>query len=120
VTQQTIRISVDGYPDSDAQERAELAWRLEEDLRRLDVEDISRPRSEQPGGAKGSALEWAQLIVTLAGSLPPLVSAARGWVDRHPGASITLEIDGDRLTLDQPSADERRELIDTWIRRHDG
>lgn len=118
--QRTIKIHVAGYPDSDAQERAELAWRLEHELRELDVDDISRPEIEQPAGAKGSAVEWAQLIVTMAGSLPPLLSALRDWLGRHAGSSITLEIDGDRLTIEEPSAAERRQLIDTWMKRHGG
>lgn len=115
-----IKIHVAGYADSDAQERAELAGRLEEELRQLDVEDISRPQLEPRDGAKGSAFEWAQLIVTFAGSLPALVSAVRGWLGRHPGSSVTLEIDGDRLTLEQASLQERRELIETWMKRHGG
>ena len=58
------------------------------------------------------------MVVTLAGSLPPLVAAVRAWLGRHPEASIELEIDGDRLMLSEPSASERRELIGTWMKRH--
>jgi hypothetical protein len=111
-------VYVAGYPDSDSDERAELAWRLQRELLRLEVEHVSRPSGRPPAGAKGSALEWAQLVVTLGGSLPALIAAVRGWLGRHPGASITLEIDGDRLTLSDPSQSERRELIDTWVQRH--
>jgi hypothetical protein len=120
VDAQSITIYVAGYEDSDAQERADLAWRLEEDLRPLPVEDVSRRKLEPPGGAKGSAFEWAELIVTLAGSLPPMVSCVRGWLGRHPAASITLEINGDRLTLQEPSSAERRQLIEAWMKRHGG
>jgi hypothetical protein len=115
-----LRVHVVGYADSDQQERAELAWNLQQELQELDVGDVSRPRAERPLGAKGSALEWAQLVVTFAGSLPALVAGLRAWLGRHSRASITLEIDGDRLTLDDPSASERSELIATWIARHGG
>jgi hypothetical protein len=58
--------------------------------------------------------------VTLAGSLPPFVAAVRGWLDRHPGASITVEIDGDQLALSDASPRERRQLIAAWMARHGG
>jgi Effector Associated Constant Component 1 len=113
-----VRLHVAGYPDSDAEERAELTWRLEQELRELDVEDVSRPGCNVPAGAKGSALEWAQLVVSFAGALPALVAAVRGWQGRHQGASITMEIDGDRLTLTDLPADERSDLLETWMARH--
>jgi hypothetical protein len=117
----TIRLHIAGYEDSDPEEQAELAWRLEEELRQLDdADDISHPQTTAPGGAKGSGLEWAQLVVDLAGSLPALVGAVRSWLRRHPGASITVEIDGDAVTLSDASASERRELIEAWLKRHGG
>jgi hypothetical protein len=113
-----VRLHIAGYPDSDDQERAELSWRLEQELRELDVDDVSPPGAEVPEGAKGSVLEWTQLVVSFAGSLPPLVAAVRAWLGRHEGASITIEIDGDRLTLSDASARERSEFIDAWMARH--
>jgi hypothetical protein len=113
-----LKLRVAGYEDSDAKERAELAMSLEEDLRELNVDEVSHPPVDSPSGAKGSTLEWAQLVVTLAGNLPALTGAVRAWLGRHPGASLTLEIDGDSITLSDPSASERRELIDAWMRRH--
>jgi hypothetical protein len=115
-----IRLYVAGYADSDPEERAELAWHLEQELRELDVEDVTHTRAETPAGAKGNAVEWAQLAVAFAGSLPPLVAVLRSWLGGHPGVSITLEIDGDRLTLSDPSDSERRELVAAWLGRHGG
>ena len=115
-----VRLHIEGYPDSDAEERAELAWRLEEDLRAAEVEDVSRPAADSPEGAKGGALMWAELIVTLAGTIPSFLSAVLGWTQRHPGASITLEIDGDKLTLDKASDEERRQLVEAFLERHGG
>jgi hypothetical protein len=116
-----IRLHVGGYADSDPEERAELAWRLQRELHQLDIDNISHESAgETPRGAKGSGVEWAQLVVTFAGSLPALVAMLRSWLGRHPGSSITLEIDGDRLTLNELSASERSELIAAWTKRHDG
>jgi hypothetical protein len=120
VEDQQLKVHVGGYADSDIQERAELAWSLHEELRGLDIEDVWRSPLEAPRGAKGSAFDWAELVVTLAGSLPPFVAAIRAWLGRHPGAAISLEIDGDRLELSDASVSERRELIETWMQRHGG
>jgi hypothetical protein len=113
-----VRMHVEGYPDSDDEERANLAWRLEEELRGLDVEEISRPPAAAPEGAKGGALEWAQIVLGIAGTLPPLITAVLAWARRHPGAEVMVEIDGDRLTLNDASADERRALVEAWLERH--
>jgi len=115
---QEVRLHIEGYPDSDDEERAELAWRLGQDLSDLDIDEVRRPAADAPAGAKGSTLEWAQLIVTLAGTLPSLVMAVQAWTERHRGASVTLDIGGDRLTLDNLSADERRALVQEWLDRH--
>jgi Effector Associated Constant Component 1 len=113
-----VRLYVAGYPDSDEKERAELAGRLRAELLARDVPDVRHPAGQSPTDAKGTALEWSQLVVALAGSLPALVAVVRGWLDRHPGAEITVEIDDDRITLTVPSRRERRELLDAWMRRH--
>jgi hypothetical protein len=114
-----IHLNITGYPDSDAEDQAELAWGLQRDLLAHDVDNLSYPSADSPAGAKGDALEWAQLVVTVVGALPPLIEALRFWLGRHRGASITVEIDGDRLTLIEPSDAERQDLIAAWIWRHD-
>jgi hypothetical protein len=112
-------VEVDGFPDSDPEERAELAWRLQDELTASEVGTVSRPAAAAATGAKGPALEWAQLVVALAGSLPGLVAAVRAWQDRHPHASVTLELDGDRVTLSDGTSREGRELLAAWLQRHD-
>jgi hypothetical protein len=112
-----VRVHVDGYPDSDDEERADLTSRLRADLLAYDV-DVSHPATDAPPGAKGAGLEWAQLVVTLAGTVPAMVAAVQGWLGRHPRASVTLEIDGDRLTLEEASAADQQRLVDTFLARH--
>jgi Effector Associated Constant Component 1 len=113
-----VRLHVVGYPDSDEDERADLASRLEDEIREHGIDDVAHPQGRPPPGAKGSALEWAQLVVTLAGTMPALVMAIQGWLGRHPDAAVTLEIGGDRLTLDKASPAERRELMEAFLGRH--
>jgi Effector Associated Constant Component 1 len=108
-----------GFPDSDPEERAELTSRLRDDLLAAEVGSVARPNAGAPAGAKGAALEWAQLVVTLTGSLPALIAAVRAWQDRHPRTSVTLEIDGDRVTLSDGRSEEGRALLEAWLHRHD-
>jgi hypothetical protein len=113
-----VLVHVVGYPDSDPEERADLASRLREEIREHGIDDVSHPTVEPPPGSKGGALEWAQLVVTLAGTVPSLAMAIQGWLGRHPNAAVTLEIAGDRLTLDEASPLERQRLLETFLARH--
>jgi len=115
-----IRLHIGGYPDSDGEERADLAWRLMEEMREHGVDKVSHPSTQPPPGAKGGAVEWAQVVVTLAGSAPPLIMALQGWRGRHPRAAVTLEIDGDTLTLGEAAPDEQRRLVEAFLARHGG
>jgi hypothetical protein len=113
-----LRVQVDGYPDSDDEERADLTTRLREEMVEQGVEDVAHPEAQAPEGAKGGALEWAQLVVGLAGTVGPMVAALRAWFGRHPHAAVTLEIDGDKLTLDRASPAEQQQLLETFLARH--
>jgi hypothetical protein len=115
-----LHVHVAGYPDSDDEERAELAWRLREEIREHGIDDVSQPPVRPPPGAKGGALEWAQLVVGFAGTVPPLIMALQGWLGRHPRASITLEIGGDKLRLDEASPADRERLLEAFLARHGG
>jgi Effector Associated Constant Component 1 len=113
-----LRVQVQGLPDSDDEERAELASRLRDEMLEQGVEEVAHPEVHAPGGAKGAAFEWAQLVVGLAGSLGPLLVALRAWIGRHPDAGITLEIDGDKITLDKASPADRQRLVEAFLARH--
>jgi hypothetical protein len=113
-----LSVRVQGLPDSDDEERAELASRLRDEMLEQGVEEVAHPEADAPAGAKGAAFEWAQLVVGLAGSLGPLLAALRGWIGRHPDAAITLEIDGDKITLDEASPADRQRLLEAFLARH--
>lgn len=112
-----VRLHVSGYSDSDDAERADLTTRLRADLLARDLA-VSHPAAEAPPGSKGAGLEWAQLVVTLAGTVAPMIAALQGWQGRHPRAALSLEIDGDKLTLEDASPDEQRRLVETFLARH--
>jgi hypothetical protein len=113
-----LRVEVQGLPDSDDDERAELTSLLRAEMVDLGVEEVAHPEAHAPEGAKGAAFEWAQLVVGLAGSIGPLLAALRGWIGRHPDAGITLEIDGDKITLDKASPADRQRLVEAFLARH--
>lgn len=121
-----VRLFVAGFADSDVAERVELARLLRHELLQLDLCDVSfahQAASAPRGDAremtpKGAGLEWATLAVTAIGSLAPLVSAVRSWLARNPRSSVTLEINGDQLTLADATPDECRQLIAAWMARH--
>jgi hypothetical protein len=115
-----VRVQVLGAQDSDAHELAELMRRLKDDLRHLDADDVRHLPAEAPPGAKGAALDWAQVIVTLSGSLPPLIALVRGFSRRNRDCAVLLEADGDTLRLEGGSEDERRQLAEAWLARRQG
>jgi hypothetical protein len=114
-----LRLQVAGYADSDDEERAELTSRLQADLAANDVE-VVRPRADAPPGAKGTGLDWAQLVATFAGTMPGMFAALQGWLNRHPRASVSLEIERDTLTLEEASPADQRRLVETFLARHGG
>ncbi len=115
-----LHLHVAGYADSDEEERADLAGRLREEIEVHGIDDVSHPQVESPEGSKGAALDLAQLVITFAGTLPALIAAVQGWMGRHPSAAVTLEIDGDTLTLDEASPAERQRLMEVFLAKHGG
>jgi hypothetical protein len=112
-----VLVHVAGYPDSDEQERADLTTRLRDELLAHDL-DASHPSTPAPPGSKGAALDWATLAVNMAGVVPAMIAALQGWLGRHRGASVSLEIDGDTLTLEHASEADQRRLVETFLARH--
>jgi hypothetical protein len=110
-------VEVLGAEDSDAHELAELMRRLKDDLRHLDADDVRHPAVEAPPGAKGAALDWAQVVVTMSGSLPPLIALVRSFSRRNRDCAVVLEADGDTLRLEGGSEAERRQLAEAWLAR---
>jgi hypothetical protein len=83
------------------------------------VGGVSSALADTPPGVKGAALAWDKLIVGPVRSLPGFVSVVLRWMQRHPEAAITLEIDGDTLALDTASESERHDALIAFASRHD-
>jgi hypothetical protein len=111
--------------DADAEETDLLARQLRRELRSLDVDDVTPVvAGEAPAGSKGAdAASVTELLVTLSASggvFAMVVATVKDWLGRRSGAhTVSLTIDGDTLELDGATADERAELIATFVRRHE-
>ena len=81
-----LRLFMGGYDDSDSQERGKLAGELAHALDA--VADVRPGEGVAPPRAKGAgAIEWAQLVVTLAGTLPVVMQTIQSWLERRGGVS---------------------------------
>ncbi len=112
-----LHIYVYGDERGDDEWRAGRAASLRSELRAHDVE-AHHPAVPAPPGAMGSALEWGQLVVAFMGTLPVVVGAVRQWLGRQESTKITVSIDGDEITIDDPSDAEQAQLLEAWTDRH--
>lgn len=114
-------LELEAEADSDEAER--LGQQLRAELTQLDVEAV-KPASitDVPQGAKGGAVDWTSLLVTLSaagGVFTSVIALAQEWLTRHSTAQrIQITIDNDTIMLDRASGNEREQLISTWMRRH--
>jgi hypothetical protein len=120
-----LLVSIDAGPESDPEEVAELSRRLRVELLRLEVESVTPvPGPPPPAGAKaGDPVSWSTLLLTLAASggvLTTVIGALRDWLLRQPTSpTIEVSIGGDSIKLESSSIEERQQIIDTFIARHD-
>lgn len=123
VTPTQVILEVDGGPDADEEEVAELALRLRDDLDALDVGSVqlSRSGAAPPGAKSVDPIEWGRLLVTIASSpaLLALVRTASAWVGRQRRGRVRIKIGEDELVLTGVSSDDQRRLIDDWLARRE-
>jgi hypothetical protein len=109
-------------PEVDPDEVGRSVRQLRAELNDLDVESVVPVTSENaPLGAKGvDSLSLGALLITLTatgGVFTVLIETARDWLGRHAAARrISVTIDGDTI---MGSEQERRALIEAYIRRHE-
>ena len=114
----------DAELDPEAAERR--ARQLRAEIAELDVESVrSVPTDTVPDGAKGvDGVTLGAVVVALSASggvFTTLVEALRDWLGRQSARHrISLTIDGDTIELERASAEERRDLVDAYVRRHTG
>jgi hypothetical protein len=117
----TLSVSLES--DADDMERDELARRLRKELLSLNaVESVEPASTVQASGSKSiMGTDWHTLLVTLAASggiLTTAIGTLQAWLVRNEKASITLEMDGDKLAITGTSSETQRLLVQEWIVRH--
>jgi hypothetical protein len=121
--------SIDDYNnDIDEEELENLTHQLQQELNELDVEkvDLVKKKEEDVSLSNtkaGDAISWGSLLVTLAASggiLSSVINVIQSWASNHKDHSITLEIKGDKITVNGISKKDEKRLIDSWLNRHNG
>jgi hypothetical protein len=119
-----LRLVLEPEASADAEDVDRLGRQLRNELRSIDVGDVSSVdgRSAPPGAKGADAASITELLVTLSASggvVATVVATVKDWLGRRAGAhKVTLTIEGDTLELSSASPAERAELIETFVRRH--
>lgn len=110
----------------DAQQSAEA---LSCDLRaalleRPEIQMVETRELPPEMALKGAAIDWNTMLVALVsgGALSALIAALQAWVQTRRHVSVTVELDGDTLTIDGrgPYSEEQRRAIEQFLARHKG
>ncbi|WP_405817054.1 hypothetical protein OG241_20925 [Streptomyces sp. NBC_01390] len=121
-----VLVAVAPDPELDAEAGERTARQLRAEIAELDIESVRAVAAgPAPDGAKGAdAVTVGAIVVAVSASgglLTTLVGTVRDWLSRSAARHrVSLTIDGDTIDLERATADERRELIEAYIRRHTG
>jgi len=103
----------------DAEEKELVTRQLREELMRLDVDGVDFVKSgKAPAKANGDPITWGTLLLTLAASggvLTTLIGVVQSWLTRHNQRSISLEVNGNKIDVDDITSEDQKRLIDSWI-----
>ncbi|WP_209305286.1 hypothetical protein [Blastococcus sp. CT_GayMR20] len=110
-------------PETDPEDRERLARQLRNELRTLEVDDVTTVEgAAPPEGAKGVGASLTELLVTMSaggGVFVTVIATIKDWLGRRgAGHKVSVTIDGDTLELSDATPVERAALIDTFVRRH--
>jgi len=116
----------DDNNDVDEEELENLTHQLQQDLNELDVEKVDLVKKKEENvylsnTKGGDIISWGSLLVTLAASggiLSSVINVIQSWASNHKDHSITLEIKGDKITVNGISKKDEKILIDSWLNRH--
>lgn len=120
-----VRVVIEPDPEAGPEDAERLTRQLRDELRKLDL-NVVIPRSseEPPPHAKGGGIDWGTLLVTLSASggvFTVMIATIQRWLDhKRLARGITMTIDGDTITLNRASEQQRDELVRMWVRRHGG
>jgi len=110
-------------PGTDPEDVERLSRQLRNELRTLDVDDVSAVEgAAPPDGSKGVAASLTELLVTMSGAggvFVTVIATIKDWLGRRSaGHKVTVTIDGDTLELSSATPAERAQLVESFVRRH--
>ncbi len=111
-------------PGTDPEDRERLGRQLRNELRDLDIDEVSTVAGAPPpeGSKSGTSAALTEWLVTLSsggGVFVTVIETIKDWLSRRAGAhKVSVTIDGDTLELSSATPVERAELIETFVRRH--
>jgi hypothetical protein len=112
---------VDVVLEDDDPEFADRGIRqLRRELGDFDTRDV---RTVAPDRSKGDAATVGAIAVALGGAggmVPLLIAILRDWLGRRrPHKTVKLKIGKDSIELDAASADQKQELIEAFLHKHE-
>jgi hypothetical protein len=119
-----LTVVLEPDPETDPEDRERLGRQLRNELRELDVDDVSAVEGPPPpdGSKSGVVASLTELLVTMSGGggvIVTVIATIRDWLSRRgAGHKVTVTIDGDTLELSSATPTERAELVEAFVRRH--
>jgi hypothetical protein len=119
-----VTVVLEPEPGTDPEDVEHLGRQLRNELRELDVDDVSAVEGAPPpdGSKSGVVGSLTELLVTMSGGggvVVTVIATIRDWLSRRgAGHKVTVTIDGDTLELSSATPAERAELVETFVRRH--
>jgi hypothetical protein len=122
-TQGEMALELDAGPDYDADEHAQLSYRLRAELLDLDVDAVKvAAGGPAPDGAKAAdAFTLGGLVIVLGlrrHVLRAVVDTVAAWLARQQARSVKLTLDGDTLEVTGLTSMEQSQLMAHWVERH--
>jgi len=118
-----LTVVLEPEPGTDPEDVERLSRQLRNELRTLDVDDVSAVEgAAPPDGSKGVAASLTELLVTMSGAggvFVTVIATIKDWLGRRSaGHKVTVTIDGDTLELSSATPAERAQLVESFVRRH--
>jgi hypothetical protein len=118
-----LTVVLEPGPDTDPEDAERLGRQLRDELRDLDVDDVTTVEGgPPPPGSKGAAALLTEWLVTLSGGggvFVSVIGTIKAWLGGRAGAhKVTVTIDGDTLELSSATPEERAQLVESFVRRH--
>jgi hypothetical protein len=112
-------LQVHAVPGDDAEELAELARWLRDELLDLDVRGVDRLSGEYvPSGAKGVTDVAGWLLVQLGPeAIRTVLASVANWATRND-RTVEVSYGGDMLKLGRTTREHQEKIIDGWLARH--